>query len=286
MNTTTKTPAKTPAPTTPPPDKDQSSSLQLPPSEERKKRRSWLTLLAGSLGILLVGFLVMGLVLNQETPTETVEELKPNSTTPEDSLKKPWYHPIAETVRKWTTKQSVLPANLITKRVSPGRFRITINEKGFLNSQRNETLTSLVPGATTIISIVPEGTYVQEGDIVCELDSSALEEKARQQEIDVTKADAAFSAAKENLEIQKNQNDSDIAIATLTLELAKLDLQKYLEGELPQQQGSIDGQIRLKQEELARKRESYEFIKRMAKKRVSQPFRSGSRADCGHQSRD
>ena len=171
-----------------------------------------------------------------------------------------------KTVRHWTGSRNTLPPNLMTKSVIKGRFRITVNEKGYLNSQNNETLASQVPGSTTIISIVPEGTYVQKGDVVCLLDSSAMEEKARQQEIDVTKAEAAQSAARENLEIQKNQNDSDIAIATLTLELAKLDLQKYLEGELPQQRDIILGQIRLKEEELARKRESYEFTKRMAKK--------------------
>ncbi len=152
------------------------------------------------------------------------------------------------------------------KTVSQGRFRITVNEKGYLDSQRNETLTCQVPGSTTIINIVPEGSIVQKGDIVCELDSSSIEEKARQQEIDVTKAEAALSAAKENLEIQKNQNASDIAIAALTLELAQLDHDKYINGELPQERDTILGQIRLKEEELARKRESYDFTKRMAKK--------------------
>lgn len=152
------------------------------------------------------------------------------------------------------------------KTVSQGRFRITVNEKGYLKSQRNSTLTSQVPGSTTIIKIVPEGAHVKEGDIVCELDASAFEEKAREQEISVTKAEANFSAARENLEIQKNQNDSDIAISKLAYELAQLDLQKYLEGELPQQRDTILGQIQLKREELAREQESYDFVKRMAKK--------------------
>ncbi len=152
------------------------------------------------------------------------------------------------------------------KTVSQGRFRITVNEKGYLKSQRNSTLTSQVPGSTTIIKIVPEGAHVKEGDIVCELDASAFEEKAREQEISVTKAEANFSAARENLEIQKNQNDSDIAISKLAYELAQLDLQKYKEGELPQQRDTILGQIQLKKEELAREKESYDFVKRMAKK--------------------
>ncbi len=174
-------------------------------------------------------------------------------------------------ISSWFSSGKKLPSSLITKQANKGRFRITINERGFLDSQNNATLTCEVPGSTTIISIVPEGAAVKQGDIVCELDSSSLEEKARQAEIDVTKAEASFSAARENLEIQKTQNASDIAFAQLSLELAELDYNKFMEGELPQQRDQILGQIRLKQEELARKEEAYEFTKRMAKKGYRSP---------------
>lgn len=169
-------------------------------------------------------------------------------------------------VSSWFPSSSKLPANVITKPVTRGKFRITINERGFLDSQRNETVTCEVPGSTTIISIVEEGVSVKKGDVVVELDSSALADKARQQEIDVTQAEAKLSTAKENLEIQKTQNTSDIAFVELSLELADLDYDKYIEGELPQERDKITGQIRLKEEQLARKRESYEFTKRLAKK--------------------
>jgi len=98
------------------------------------------------------------------------------------------------------------------------------------------------------------------------LDSSELVEKARQQEIDVTQAEAKLSTAKENLEIQKTQNASDIALAELNLELAELDYNKYIEGELPQERDKILGQMQLNEEQLARKKEAYEFTKRLCKK--------------------
>lgn len=245
----------------------ENSSLHLPQSPPPKKRRSWWTLSAGSLILLVLGSLTIGLFSEKPTTAQSQEpgEKSPNPNQ-KDQAPQPWYRPITEIVNSWMPGQERIPADLLLKGINRSRFRITINEKGYLNSQKNETLSSLVPGSTTIISIVPEGKFVQKGDIVCELDSSALEEKARQQEIDMTKAESAMSAARENVEIQINQNASDIAIATLALELAALDLQKYLEGELPQQRNSILGQIRLKEETLARKRESYEFTKRMAKK--------------------
>ncbi len=119
---------------------------------------------------------------------------------------------------------------------------------------------------TTIISIVPEGTRVKKGDIICELDSSALKEQAKQQEIALTQAKAALKQAEENLEIQRAQNESDIAAAQLNLDLARLDLEKYLHGEYIQQRKEIEGEIKLAEEELARAREFYEFSKRIARK--------------------
>lgn len=155
---------------------------------------------------------------------------------------------------------------LVTDVAVKGPFRITVNERGYLDSQNNATLTNQVEGSTTIISIVPEGTLVKEGQLVCELDSSEFEEKAKQQKIDVTQSEALLETAIENLEITKNQNESDIAAAELAWKLAQLDLEKFKKGDYQQQRNQILGQITLKQEELARNKESHEFTKRMAKK--------------------
>ena len=63
---------------------------------------------------------------------------------------------------------------LITDACKIGPFEITVTERGTLDSMKNAVLSSKVEGATTIISIVPEGTTVKAGDLVCELDSSSL----------------------------------------------------------------------------------------------------------------
>ena len=184
----------------------------------------------------------------------------------EDSAPQAWYTQILSSAGNLFSSSEKAPTNLMTKAVTKGRFRIIVNERGFLDSQNNETLTCEVPGSTTIIKIVPEGIYVHKGDVICELDSSQFEEKSRQQEIDVTQAKAALLNAEENLAIQLTQNDSDMSIANLNLQFSKLDEEKYKLGELPQDKDKILGQIRLKEEELIRKGESYEFTKRMTKK--------------------
>lgn len=124
----------------------------------------------------------------------------------------------------------------------------------------------MVEGTTTIISIVPEGTIVEKGDVVIELDSSTLREKAKQQEITVTQAEAGLAQAIESLEIQKKQNESDIAAAKLKWSLAKLDLIKFEEGEYPQQEKQLSGNVALAEEDLLRAQENLEFTNEQVKK--------------------
>jgi HlyD family secretion protein len=107
---------------------------------------------------------------------------------------------------------------------------------------------------------------VTKGEIVCELDSSQFREQAKQQEITVTQAESALAQAREALEIQRTQNESDIAAANLQWQLALLDLEKFKEGEYPQQQKQLSGNVALAEEERLRAKETYEFTKDQVKK--------------------
>lgn len=147
-----------------------------------------------------------------------------------------------------------------------GPFRITVRERGTVASQKSVTLTSKVEGTTTIISLVPEGTQVKEGDLLVELDASTLTEMEKTQVIAVTQAEAALTKAQEGLAIQLRQNESDIAAAQLALLLAKLDLEKYLEGEYPQLEAEQDGLVQVAREDRARYAQVYEFSQRLAQK--------------------
>lgn len=143
---------------------------------------------------------------------------------------------------------------------------MTANERGTIDSVKNSVLTSNVAGTTTILKIVREGTHVKEGDIVVELDASVLTEKVTSQRIKVTQANAALEQAKKQLEIQQQQNLSDIAAADLKLKLAKLDLEKFLKGDFEQQKNELAGQVKLAEQNLARAIDSRDIVKRLAKK--------------------
>ena len=155
---------------------------------------------------------------------------------------------------------------LVTDFVRTAPFRVTVRERGELDSLKNSTITSDVEGTTTIISIVPEGQHVKEGDVLCELDASVLVDQEKQQQILLTQADADLKKADEAVQIQLRQNESDQAAAQLALDLGELDLKKFLEGERRQQINEHTGTKELKEEEYLRSKQAYEFAVRLTQK--------------------
>ena len=110
---------------------------------------------------------------------------------------------------------------------------ISVTESGSIKASNAVTIRSEVEGRTTIVNVVPEGTIlteqdVAEGKVILELDTSSIKQDLNQQQIQYNSAMADLTDAKENLEIQKNQNESDIQQGILTVKFALMDLQKYL----------------------------------------------------------
>ncbi len=114
---------------------------------------------------------------------------------------------------------------------------------------------------------IAKGEFIA-GDMLCELDSSALVEKEKQMQIDVTTARANLEKADKSLQIQESENESLLAQAELAQKLAKLDLNKYTAegGEYEQATETLTGDIRKFEEELAMSQESYEQVRDQARR--------------------
>jgi HlyD family secretion protein len=145
--------------------------------------------------------------------------------------------------------------------VKKGPLTISVVESGTIQAREQEVIISEVEGQTTILYLIPEGTRVKQGDLLVQLDSSGLQDEKVDQEIRVQNADAAFVRARENLEVTKNQNQSDIDKAELDYEFAQQDLNKYLEGEFPKQLKEAESKISLASEELQRAEEKMKWSK-------------------------
>ncbi len=164
---------------------------------------------------------------------------------------------IGMTWRHYRLKASAELASQPTYQVASGPLRISITESGTIKARDITILTSGVEDRTTILYIIPEGTRVQTGELLVELDSATLINDQRERTIRYQNAKANFINAQENLEIVKSQAQSDIDTAELTLKFAKDDLNKYIEGEFPKLKTEAEARIKLAEEELGRTEETY-----------------------------
>lgn len=118
--------------------------------------------------------------------------------------------------------------------VKKGDFTVTVTEEGSLKSLDTIDIRCEVEGHNiTIISLIEEGTYITEEDvadsrILVELDSSKLKENLSRQEISLRSAEASYNQAKEELEIQRKQCESDINNARMKMKFKHMDLKKHL----------------------------------------------------------
>ncbi len=135
----------------------------------------------------------------------------------------------------------------------------------------NEKMYEIVFGDFTELLVtdrqkVRKGDFLA-GDVCCELDSSTLVEKEKEQQIKNTTASANLEKAGKDIEIQETTNESNVAKAKLAEELAQLDLASYtsIGGEYQQAVETIKGDLKKTEEELSINKEEYERIRDQAR---------------------
>ena len=136
--------------------------------------------------------------------------------------------------------------------VTKSNFVHEITERGEVESASNVEIRCEVrakgTGGTTILEIVPEGTYVEQGDVLVRLDSSSLESDRTKQKIVVNSSEAA---------VIKSRNTHETAL------IAK---QEYVEGQYQQEVQNILNQKFIAEEDLRRAEEYVTYSKRLAVK--------------------
>ena len=159
-------------------------------------------------------------------------------------------------------------ASFETAAVFRGPLEIKLTERGNVQSGSNLTLRCLVesPTGTGVLKIVEEGTLVAKDQVVVELDSSRLRDEALLQKIRLDAADAALKIADANTEIQKQQNESDVAASELKLELARLDLKKYKQGDYLQASRLFLADVKFAVEYLKRAQDKKNYTERLMRR--------------------
>src|SRR5262249_29459204 len=154
----------------------------------------------------------------------------------------------------------------VTYTVERSDLRITVVEAGTLQSANSFDVYSELEGQNTIVNIAAEGTWVKQGDLLVELDTSGLTDKLNQQEIAYEKANAELIQAEQAHAIQISLNDSNEQKAQLAVELAELDLKKYREADFDQQKQTVDGEIAIAEAEYERAKDQLGWTKKLREK--------------------
>ncbi len=150
--------------------------------------------------------------------------------------------------------------------VKRGDFLVSLVEGGTLRAVVETVVRCELEGTSRILSIVPEGTSVKKGDLLVELDGTAIKDKIAAQAVTVRNAEFAGIKAREDLSIQRLTGDAGLKEAELKVEFAISDLEKYKEGDWPQQKKGIEARITIAEEEIQRAKDHLNWTTTLEKK--------------------
>lgn len=130
----------------------------------------------------------------------------------------------------WLLARNAAPADdVVTAQVKRGDFKITVTTSGELRAPKFVNISgppnmqqAEVWNGVKILSIVPEGTVVKEGDIVAELDRAPVATKLADVNLALQKAEAQHEQASLDSVLNLSKAREDLHTAALTLEEKKL----------------------------------------------------------------
>jgi HlyD family secretion protein len=107
---------------------------------------------------------------------------------------------------------------------------------------------SQVEQPATIVYVIPPGQTVEKGDVLVELDVSALMDKRIQQVVQVRKAETEMILARETRAWDSQAAQGQIVVGEKALRLAQSQLKAYTEGEYPRQLALAEGAVKIAKE--------------------------------------
>lgn len=160
----------------------------------------------------------------------------------------------------------------LTGVVTRSHFKVLVTDRGNLEACKTEDGVCEVSGRENkIVMLVPEGTHVKKGQVVCRFDTAEIDKSIAQQEIQVKQAETKIETTAQELEIQKNKGESEITDAELELKLADLDAVKYQKGDYEVEIKDVQGAIALAEVELQKAKEMFEQFRTLVKKGFKTP---------------
>ncbi|MEQ9407643.1 MAG: efflux RND transporter periplasmic adaptor subunit [Fuerstiella sp.] len=141
--------------------------------------------------------------------------------------------------------------DLKTEPVQRGRFVRTVPAEGEIRTFRPAIVYSDCRAhEREIIELIPEGTWVEKGDVVCRLDASELQDTLRLQQTQLIRAKAGLADARAQVALQEADNARRLAAGSLQTRLADARLTAFEQAESITDVDRLKGEIQLKRDHL------------------------------------
>ncbi|HEX5010577.1 MAG TPA: efflux RND transporter periplasmic adaptor subunit [Planctomycetota bacterium] len=142
--------------------------------------------------------------------------------------------------------------------VQHGSFTVTLTENGTLVAKDSQKLSTGTESSSKLTLLVEEGKTVAQDEVLAKLDTTELETDQQQITLDIVAAEANLSTSKNELEIQKADNEASIEKSQIALDKAKMDLEKYRDGDAPGERRKLEIAIKDAETTAARSKKKLE----------------------------
>ncbi len=145
--------------------------------------------------------------------------------------------------------------------VSAKSFDVLLVSNGDLQAGEETVLRNPLEKSSPIVELVLEGAMVKKGDLLVRLSTDDIQRDLDNQMLDLETARSEMVRAENNLAIQESDNTSSIRSATIKLQLARLEMKKWEEGDDAEKKKQLELDIDAAKREVDRLSEKYERAK-------------------------
>ncbi len=153
--------------------------------------------------------------------------------------------------------QSTVPDNMLFE-AKQGKLVVTITENGSLNAKKSKKITFEAQRSGNITMLAEEGKTVEEGEVICKLETTKLEAELQELKLNIVQTEADLDTAKTELEIQQSENIATIEKARIALTKAKKELERYRDGTAPKERRNAEVAIKEAQTKYSRAKKKHE----------------------------
>ncbi len=150
--------------------------------------------------------------------------------------------------------------------VRRGTLKVSLTERGTLKTRNAVHIRSEVKGRTPIEWLIEEGTRVVKGDVVVELEKQDTQYRIDELEKNLIGIEIELNSSRTELAIQHEQNKTDSEKAQLSLEVAQVEKEKLLSGDIPKDERRLDLAIEKAESEQVRAEGLWEDMPQMLEK--------------------